>query len=109
MRSEKPRRNNKTLGSLELGVFCDLGIYICVSAWYNMEKEGRHTFVERKKMKLATVIFWCFNAMVWCVLFGLAVYFHQRTWIVLLYSANAFLGVFTAGMQIHQFFCERKF
>jgi len=65
--------------------------------------------VEQKRTKLATVICWCVNAMVWSVLFGLAVYFQQRTWIILLYGANALLGVFTAGMHIHQFFCERKF
>ena len=59
-------------------------------------------------MKLATVICWCFNALVWCTLFGLAIYFHQRLWIILLYSANAVLGFVTAGMQLHQYIQERK-
>ena len=74
------------------------------------EKYGKREAypVEQKRMKLATVICWCFNALVWCTLFGLAIYFHQRLWIILLYSANAVLGFVTAGMQLHQYIQERK-
>ena len=64
--------------------------------------------LEQQKTKLAVVIGWAVNALVWCALFGLALYFHQRMWIVLLYTANALLGVVTAGMYVHQYVLERK-
>lgn len=64
--------------------------------------------MERKKTKLAAVIAWCANAAVWCALFSLAVYYHQRLWIVLLYAANGVLGLFTAGMYVLQYWQERK-
>lgn len=64
--------------------------------------------MEQKKTKLVAVITWNVNALIWCVLFGLALYFHQRLWIIMLYSANALLGIFTAGMHIHQYIMEHR-
>ena len=72
-----------------------------------MEKREAY-LVEQKKTKLAVVIAWCFNALLWCALFVLAIYFQQQLWIVFLYSVNAILGVFTAVMHILQYAEERK-
>ena len=61
-----------------------------------------------KKLKLHGVILWALNALLWCALLGLALYFKQRLWIVLLYGANAALGLFTVGMQAQQYIYEHK-
>lgn len=64
--------------------------------------------MEEKKIKLHSVILWGLNALLWCALLGLALYFRQRLWIVLLYAANAVLGLFTVGMQTGQYIYEHK-